>query len=113
MELPFIVEFGPPSRAAMRHALRHWWIWGIGLVIAASVAVVLLLHRPQPDLQTVATLGVTSSPSGAAIEVDAHGVGQAPAQIELTAGDHRVTLHLASYLDATYSIQLELSLIHI
>src|SRR4051794_14316033 len=108
MSLPFQVEFEPPGRADLRAAVRSWWVWAaLGLIVAAACAVVVVHAQRRAALRAAgATLLISSSPSGATVQIDGRAVGATPMQIPVEPGGHQVGLLREGFAASTQRIDV-------
>ena len=93
LTLDFLCE--PLASSLLRRAARAGRRWAaIGGLVAATGAGFALWRHPAPlgTRDPDAALAVSSTPTGATVEVDGHFYGHTPARVPLPAGEHRVTL---------------------
>src|SRR5262245_43529537 len=115
MQLPFTVVIEPPGRAELRWLGRSRRTQALAALLLAAgcggaVLTTGLLAAPRAGETggpEDATLGVTSDPVGASIEVEGHARGQPPARVPGGRGAHQVILRAPGYLDASYLISVE------
>lgn len=109
MQLPFTVIVELPARAELHRLFRTWRTRVIVAGIVATVATTLLIFHGRVSRHSEAasaTLKVTSSPTGASIEIDGRIQGHTPINLGLEPGEHRVRLRHEGYADATYRVNL-------
>jgi hypothetical protein len=110
MQLPFSVVVEAPSRTELGRLARAWWTWAIaGTLVAASTAgLVIFSTQPQRETEVgTATLQVSSMPTAATVAVDERVRGRTPIDLQLTPGEHHVTVRHERSIEATYQVRLE------
>jgi len=110
MTFPDTIIGEAPARTVLRTALGKWWVWLlIAIVLAAAAAIVVtrqLGGGHQTQSSTAAWLSVSSSPAGAAIEVDGRQSGRTPTSIDVGPGTHHVSLAVPGYQAGDYQVDV-------
>src|SRR5215208_2893340 len=110
VELPFTIVFEPPSQDELQDALRMRAVWLAGILLALAIGtVVVVAHGERADATVdspLATLEVTSRPSGASVWLDGRELGRTPVQLHAPVGAHSVLLQSSDALPAQYAVDL-------
>jgi len=110
MQLPFSVVVEAPSRAELARLARAWWTWAIAgtLVAAGTAGLVVFSTQPQRETETAtATLQLSCVPMAATVAIDGQARGHTPIDLQLTPGEHRVTVRHERSIEAAYQVRLE------
>lgn len=106
MQSPFRVVFHRPNLTAISRWVRKWRMWGLAACAIVNTAASLVNHQLVQRAEEVhgGRLVISTSPSGAVVEVDDRTRGQTPATIPLSAKPHRVTLRRDGYASVTHDV---------
>ena len=107
MELPFEIDFEPPTTGDLRHWLKGFWSWQGLLGFSAAIAAIatgLWLHHhfsasPGANLGSVS---VSTNPAEAFLSIDGQVRGQTPLGLPLRAGRHILSLTVPGYARCTF-----------
>ncbi|MFN8472183.1 MAG: PEGA domain-containing protein [Anaerolineae bacterium] len=107
MQLPFQIEFEPPTLADLKRLVGLWWVWFLVAVLLAGAAAAALVLRPRLEAEASAAAGfvqIESQPQGATVEADGRKRGVTPFRLSLPAGNYHVTLTQDGYLDTAIPV---------
>ena len=121
MELPFVIEFEPPTRADLARLLgpgarrRRWLVAGLALVLAGLAGGWWTVRNVGagargPDSSHLLDLSVSSRPPGARITLDGREQGRTPASLLVAPGLHDLGLLAAQAPEppeARYRLQVD------
>jgi hypothetical protein len=109
VQFPFVVVVEPPTLAELRQAARSRWALAafLGIAAAALAASAFSSMDARPMGTSGAALQIGSMPAGATAVVDGQERGRTPLAIPIRAGEHRVTLRLDGYADATRAVNIQ------
>lgn len=103
-----VAALGKPQREVTFQG--QTWLYYPGMIALLKDGKLVSMEQSGP---ASATLAVSSEPAGAEIYVDGQLLSSTPATVEVTAGNHQLTLKLAGYQDWTRNIHvLPASAIH-
>jgi PEGA domain len=116
VQLPFVIEFEPPSRADLVCLLgggrRRWLVAGLVLALAAIAGSWWMVRSVgagsgSPGATPSLDLNVTSRPAGARITLDGRELGRTPASLAVAPGLHDLGLLAPDAPEARYRLQVD------
>jgi PEGA domain len=116
MQMPFVIEFEPPSRAdlacLLRGGRRRWLVAALVLTLAAIAGSWWMVRGVGAGVDSPGATGsfdldVTSRPPGARITLDGRELGRTPASLAVAPGLHDLGLLAPDLPEARYRLQVD------